>query len=158
MAWIRCRPDAVKDTVQVATSLASGTVLHSVADPSWKATVPVALGATVAVRVTGWPIRLGFSDEVSEVVVRTEKIYVKRPIPVPVPPGVVTITSTRPVACAGVTAVMVVALMTVTPVAAPPPNVTLVALVKLVPVMVTAVPPSVDPLLGLTPVTVGGAP
>ncbi len=75
----------------------------------------------------------------------------------PVPPGVVTVTFTSPAACAGVVAVMVVALTTVMPVAALPPKVTLVAPVKLVPVMVTDVPPRVVPLLGLTLVTVGGA-
>ena len=37
-----------------------------------------------------------------------------------------------------------------------PPKLTAVAPVKLVPVMVTTVPPAVGPLLGLTPVTVGG--
>ncbi len=73
------------------------------------------------------------------------------------PTGVVTATLTSPAACAGVVAVMVVALTTVMPVAAVPPKVTAVAPVKLVPVMVTAVPPAVGPLLGLTLVTVGGA-
>jgi hypothetical protein len=75
--------------------------------------------------------------------------------PVPLPPGVVTTMLNTPFEWAGVVAVMVVALTTVTPVAAAPPKVTLVAPVKLVPVMVTAVPPSVEPLLGATPVTVG---
>ena len=37
-----------------------------------------------------------------------------------------------------------------------PPKLTAVAPVKLVPVMVTTVPPAVGPLLGLTPVTLGG--
>ena len=75
----------------------------------------------------------------------------------PVPLGVVTATFTNPAACAGVVAVMVVALTTTTPVAALPPKVTLVAPVKPVPVMVTAVPPAVVPVSGLTLVTVGGA-
>ena len=73
----------------------------------------------------------------------------------PVPLGVVTATFTSPAACAGVVAVMVVALTTTTPVAALPPKVTLVAPVKPVPVMVTAVPPAVVPVSGLTLVTVG---
>ena len=51
---------------------------------------------------------------------------------------------------------MVVALTTVTPVAAVPPKVTAVAPVKLVPVMVTEVPPGVGPLVGAIAVTVGG--
>ncbi len=45
----------------------------------------------------------------------------------PVPPGVVTATSTAPAACAGVIAVMVVALTIVTLDAGTPPNVTAVA-------------------------------
>ena len=48
-----------------------------------------------------------------------------------------------------------VLLLTVTAVAAVEPNLTAVAPVKSVPVMVTAVPPAVDPLFGLTAVTVG---
>ena len=50
---------------------------------------------------------------------------------------------------------MEVALTTVTPVAAAPPNVTAVAPVKLVPVMVTDVPPTPGPLEGDIEVTVG---
>ena len=53
-------------------------------------------------------------------------------------------------------AVMLVALTTVTPVAAVPPKVTVAPATKSAPVMVTAVPPAVGPLVGLTPVTVGG--
>jgi hypothetical protein len=50
-----------------------------------------------------------------------------------------------------------VSLITVTPVAAFVPNLTAVAPVKLVPVIVTCVPPAVEPLVGLMPVTVGAA-
>ena len=71
-----------------------------------------------------------------------------------VPPGVVTITSTVPL-LAGLIAVIWVSLSTVKLVAAVEPNETLVAPVKPLPVMVTLVPPFVDPLVGLTPVTVG---
>ena len=73
------------------------------------------------------------------------------------PPFVVTETSTVPVAFAGDVAVIVVELTTVTPVAAAAPNVTAVALFKFVPVIVTLVPPAVEPEIGLTAVTVGGA-
>jgi hypothetical protein len=52
-------------------------------------------------------------------------------------------------------AVIVVLFVTTTLVAAAPPNVTVAPLAKLVPVMVTAVPPAVVPLAGLTLVTVG---
>ena len=76
-------------------------------------------------------------------------------MPVPVPPGVVTATLTRPAACAAVVAVMLVELTTVIPVAATPPMVTAVAPVKLVPVIVTLVPPSVVPDVGLIDTTVG---
>ena len=56
---------------------------------------------------------------------------------------------------AGEVAVTGVAELTVTPVAAVPPNVTAVAPVKLVPVIVTAVPPAVGPAVGEIDVTVG---
>ena len=71
------------------------------------------------------------------------------------PPGVVTVTSTEPVDPAGLVAVMMVALTTVTLVAAMLPKLTAVAPVKFVPVIVTLVPPAADPLAGLTVVTVG---
>jgi hypothetical protein len=72
---------------------------------------------------------------------------------------VVTITSTVPEP-AGAVAVIEVAEFTVKVEAAVVPNFTVLAPVKLVPVMVTEVPPAVDPVLGLTLVTVGagGAP
>ena len=56
---------------------------------------------------------------------------------------------------AGLVAVIVVSLTTVTPVAAVVPKSTAVAPVKLVPVIVTDVPPAAGPLVGLRPVTVG---
>jgi len=81
-------------------------------------------------------------------------VKVKRPVPVAAP----TITSTRPTAWAGVTAVIVVVELTTTEVAATPPKVTAGVPEKLVPVMTTGVPPKVEPLLGETPVTVGVSP
>ena len=51
---------------------------------------------------------------------------------------------------AGVVAVIVVLLTTTTFVAAVPPNVTVAPAAKFVPVIVTAVPPAVDPLFGVT--------
>ena len=74
-----------------------------------------------------------------------------------VPPGVVTVTSTVPAAPAGEVAVIEVADTTVTPVASAVPNFTAVAPVRLVPVMVTGVPPLVEPVVGLTALTVGAA-
>src|SRR5665213_3731608 len=73
------------------------------------------------------------------------------------PPGLVTVTVT-PAVPAGVVAVIEVPLATTTLVAAVPPNVTVAPVTKFVPVIVTAVPPAVDPLLGLTPLTVGTGP
>src|SRR5262245_19968808 len=74
--------------------------------------------------------------------------YVNTEDIVAVPPGVVTAISTSPAACGGVTMMIVVELITVTLVAATPPTTTPTMSVKLVPVMVTAVPPSVLPVLG----------
>jgi hypothetical protein len=67
----------------------------------------------------------------------------------------VTVTVTAPALPAGVVAVIDVALTTTTLLAAALPNVTVAPATKFVPVIVTAVPPAVDPLFGLTLVTVG---
>ncbi len=76
-----------------------------------------------------------------------------------VPPGegVVTVISTVPAASAGLVTVIEVSLLTViAPVAfGVPPNMTSFAPVKPTPVMVTGVPPAVEPAVGETPVTVG---
>jgi hypothetical protein len=80
---------------------------------------------------------------------------VNKPIPVPLLPGVVTTTSFAPAVPAGVVAMMVVELTTVTLVAAEPPIVTPVAPVKFVPVIVTEIPPASGPLDGEMLVTVG---
>ena len=74
-----------------------------------------------------------------------------------VPPGVVTRTLAVPAVPAGVTAVIELDDTTATLVAGAPPMVTPVAPVKPVPVRVTAVPPAVEPLEGVTAVTVGAA-
>ena len=71
------------------------------------------------------------------------------------PLGLVTVTVTGPELPAGVVAVIEVLLTTTTLLAAVPPNVTGAPAAKFVPVIVTAVPPAVDPLLGLTLLTVG---
>jgi hypothetical protein len=76
----------------------------------------------------------------------------------PLCPLTVTVTVTAPAACAGVVAVIVVLFTTVTLVAAVPPNVTVAPAAKFVPVIVTAVPPAVDPLFGATLSTVGEEP
>jgi hypothetical protein len=73
----------------------------------------------------------------------------------PLCPFTVTVTVTAPALPAGVVALIVVLLTTDTLVAAVLPNVTVAPAAKFVPVIVTAVPPTVGPLLGLTLVTVG---
>ena len=75
---------------------------------------------------------------------------------VAVPPAVVTATLFAPAVPAGVSAVTLVAETTTTLVAATPPTVTLVAPGRFAPVRVIAVPPIVEPLVGLTDVIVGG--
>jgi hypothetical protein len=67
----------------------------------------------------------------------------------------VAVTVTAPALPAGVVAVIVVLFTTVTLVAAAAPNVTVAPAAKFVPVIVTAVPPAVEPMFGLTLVTVG---
>jgi hypothetical protein len=74
----------------------------------------------------------------------------------PLCPFTVTVTVTEPALPAGVFAVIVVLFVTTTFMAAALPNVTVAPAAKFVPVMVTAVPPEVDPLFGLTLLTVGG--
>src|SRR5436190_10436427 len=78
---------------------------------------------------------------------------------VPLWPSVLaTVTPAWPTACAGLVAVMVVALTTVTPVAAVPPIVTVAPAAKFVPVIVTPVPPTAGPDAGATLETAGGGP
>ena len=72
-------------------------------------------------------------------------------------PRFVTVTVTAPAVPAGVVAVMVVLFTTTTFVAAAVANFTVAPAAKFVPVIVTLVPPDVDPEPGDTLVTVGGA-
>src|SRR5690606_4882314 len=74
---------------------------------------------------------------------------------VSLPPGVVTSTSTKPAAWAGVVAVIWVGLSTVKLVAGVSPMVSAVAPVRSVPMMVTEVPPAVLPVFGVTEVSPG---
>ena len=80
----------------------------------------------------------------------------KRLAPVPVPTGVVTVTLCNPAVPAGVMQVIVVSLTITRPVTAAPPIVAPVAPVKCDPVIVTAVPPVLEPLVGEIEVTEGG--
>ena len=72
-----------------------------------------------------------------------------------VPPGVVIATALTPAVPAGVFAVTLVEETTTTLVAGAPPTVTEFAPVRFVPVIVIGVPPSVEPLFGLTVEIVG---
>ena len=74
----------------------------------------------------------------------------------PLWPPTATVTVTAPAVPAGVVAVICVPLTTTTFVAAADPNVTAAPEMKFVPVIVTPVPPAVDPLFGDTALTVGG--
>jgi hypothetical protein len=81
---------------------------------------------------------------------------VNPPVKLPLCPLTVTVTVTAPALPAGVLAVICVPLATTTLVAAVPPKVTAAPAAKFVPVMLTAVPPAVDPLFGARLLTVGG--
>jgi hypothetical protein len=82
---------------------------------------------------------------------------VKHPEHIPLCVSVfVTTTSTAPQACAAVDPVIAVGLIVAT-VRAEPPNDTVAPAEKPAPFTVTAVPPAVGPLLGVTDVTVGAA-
>jgi hypothetical protein len=71
--------------------------------------------------------------------------------------GLITITATGPPTCAGVVATIDLLLATTTVVAAgTPPNVTVAPGTKFAPEIVTVVPPLVEPVFGVTPLTVGG--
>ena len=72
-----------------------------------------------------------------------------------VPPGVMTVTSTVPGACAGETAIRVVAEVTVTLLALEVPKSTVAPVTNPVPVIVTEVPPATGPAVGTMLVTVG---
>jgi hypothetical protein len=74
--------------------------------------------------------------------------YINPPVSVAEPPEIATTTFLAPAVPAGVTAVMEVALTTVTLVAATPPIVTVAPLIKPVPVIVTGVPPTSGPAFG----------
>ena len=73
-----------------------------------------------------------------------------------VPSAEVTVMSTTPALPAGEIAVIEVQLLTVKELALVAPNFTAVGLMKLLPVMLTLVPPAVEPLEGEMPNTVGG--
>src|SRR5262249_48024505 len=69
----------------------------------------------------------------------------------------VTVTFTAPAACAGVVAVILAPLTTVTPVAAAPPMLTVAPATNPVPLIVTSVPPAVVPETSVTLRTLGAS-
>jgi hypothetical protein len=92
---------------------------------------------------------------VNEVMVGAGTTNVKLPEDVAVPPAVVTEMLTVPAACALVLATTLVVPVTEKLVAVVVPNLTEVAPFRLVPVMVTVVPPSVEPVVGVNEVIAG---
>jgi hypothetical protein len=95
---------------------------------------------------------------VTELTVGAGVTYVNSVLAAFVPPGVVTRTLAVPAVPEGVVQVAEVAEATLTAVHAAPPTVIPVAPVKLVPVIVTGVPPAVEPDVGEIDVTVGAEP
>ena len=143
------------DAGVVAVIVVLFTTTTFVADPFPNFTVaPVA--KFVPVIVTAVPPATGplFGLTLLTVGVTT---YVYPFVRLPLCPLTVTVTVTAPELPAGVVAVIVVLFTTTTFVAAALPNFTVAPVAKFVPVIVTAVPPAVDPVVGLTLLTVGDA-
>src|SRR6266542_2082564 len=116
--------------------------------PAWK---------SVPVIVTAVPPALAPLFGVTELTVGAGARYVKQAMQVPLcVSGFVTVTVTAPAACAVVLPVMLVALIVET-MSADPPKDTVAPATKPVPANVTAVPPALAPLLGVTELTVGAA-
>ena len=144
---------AVPDGVTAVTEVAlTTTKLVAATPPTVTLLAPVKFVPVMVIAVP--PL---IAPEVGETLamVGASTTYVNAFALVAVPPSVVTATLCAPAAPAGVTAVIEVALTTTTLVAAAPPTVTLVAPVKFVPVIVIAVPPLIEPEIGLTLVMVG---
>ena len=83
------------------------------------------------------------------------KVYPSAAVAEFVPAAAVTITSTKPALSAGAIAVIWDDVLVIF-VAGTPPKRTAVAPAKLAPIMVTVLPPAVDPIDGLRPVITGG--
>ena len=115
----------------------------------------VAPFSAVPVMVTDVPPTVEPLVAVNDVMVGAGTTNVKFPVEVAVPPAVVTLILTVPAACALVLAMILVVPVTLKVVAGVVPNSTDVAPFRLVPVMVTVVPPRVEPLVGVKLVIVG---
>ena len=142
--WLPALPAG--DTAVIVDELTT-TIFVAATPPTFTLVVPV---RPVPVIVIGVPPRVDPALGVTVEIVGGSDAYVKPPARVVVPPGVFTVTPALPEGPAGVTAVILVALNTATPVANTSPTLTLMALVNFVPVIVIAVPPAVEPPLGET--------
>ena len=113
----------------------------TVVDARFAFTEPVRVAVVVPIEVAAGPLIVGGARNVKE--------------PFTVPPEPVSTTVTSPAALAGVTTVTDVSLTLEIEVPAVPPKVTDEVPVKFVPVIVTVVPPEVEPVAGDTDEIVG---
>ncbi len=147
-----CAPaDPAGVTAVIDVSLTT-TMLVAAFAPIFTTVAPVKFVPVIVIAVP--PAKtpeFGFTN----VMVGNGVTYVNAFVLVAVPPAVVTAISFAPKFPTGVTAVIEVALATTTLVAETPPIFTEVAPVKFGPVMVIAVPPLVEPEVGLTLAMVG---
>jgi hypothetical protein len=145
---------AVPAEVTAVTVVALTTLtLVAAAPPIITKLVPVRFEPVIVIAV---PPEIGPAFGLTDEIVGCAK-YVNPFARLATPPGVDSDTAFAPTVDAGVTAVTVVALTTVTVEAAVPPMVKLVRPVRLVPVIVIAVPPAIGPAFGLTDEIVGTA-
>ena len=150
-------------TIPIAWAGVIAVIVVSLTTEKLIAFVPPKVNAVVPVKpvpliVTAWPPAVG--PEFGEMLVNVGvvvKVYMSADEVADVPLGVVTVISMVPATWAGAVAVICVALLTVNEVAAVPPKDTAVAPVKPVPVIITGVPPVIDPEVGETLVTTGAA-
>ena len=120
---------------------------------------PKLIDVTVArlepVMVTDVPPAVVPAVGLTEVMTGVPKVYLEPADVVEAPSAFVAVMSTVPAACAGDVAVICVSELMVKLVAAVAPKLTAVTLVRPEPVMVTDVPPAVEPAAGLTEVMTG---
>ena len=121
------------------------TTLVAATPPTVTLVAPIKFAPVIVIAVP--PAVEPVAGETEEIVGGAK--YVNAFVAVAVSFGVVTTTPLAPAVPAGVTAVMLVDETTTTLVAATPPTVTLIAPVKFAPVIVIAVPPKVEPEVGL---------
>jgi hypothetical protein len=150
------------ETATMPGAWAGVVAVTLVGDVTWTAVAVVEPNMTVVVPVRWVPVMVTLVPPVVDPVVGVTDVTagpgvtkVKAVGLEPVPCVVLTETVTLPGAWAGVVAVTFVGDVTCTDVAVVKPNVTVVVPVRCTPVMITLVPPVVDPEVGVTVVTVG---